>query len=106
MSVEAKERLCAFVRDWKCHVEAEDIPLDVCRMCLDARRLHIEELGRVVKRTGVAMPSLQPQIQLAPIQGGRGAMEELSHIDDLFMKGELSFQDYLAKRKEAMKHLL
>jgi hypothetical protein len=34
---------CIFVEDWGCPVKASKIPYEVCRLCLDARRIWLEQ---------------------------------------------------------------
>jgi len=29
---------CAFVSEWECKIETEEIPLEVCRACIEARK--------------------------------------------------------------------
>ena len=95
MSGKAEVRRCAFVWDWTCHVEAEDIPLDVCRVCLDARRLRVEEAGRVVKRVvGVAEPP-EPE----------ALMKALSRIDRMFEEGEIDLEEYVRRRGEVLRQM-
>jgi len=90
-------RRCAFVWDWTCHVESEDIPLDVCRMCLEARRLRIEEASRVVKRTvGVVEPS-KPGLEAEAL------MKAISRIDRMFEEGEIDLEEYIKRRSEALR---
>lgn len=43
MTVEMLEELrkkCVFVPDWECSIEASEIPLEVCKTCLEARKVH------------------------------------------------------------------
>jgi len=43
MTVEMLEELrnkCIFVPDWECSIEASEIPLEVCKTCLEARKVH------------------------------------------------------------------
>jgi hypothetical protein len=35
---------CVFVQEWKCPIETEEIPLEVCKLCLEARRLQSMQL--------------------------------------------------------------
>lgn len=43
MTVEMLEGLryqCIFVADWECRIETSEIPLEVCKICLEARKIH------------------------------------------------------------------
>ncbi len=35
---------CVFVTDWKCPIETSEIPLDVCKLCLEARKLQSKQV--------------------------------------------------------------
>jgi hypothetical protein len=41
---------CIFVSDWICNVEVDEIPIEVCRLCLEARRTHATESAKTVTR--------------------------------------------------------
>ncbi len=34
---------CVFVLIWKCPIEAPEIPLEVCKLCLEARKLQSKQ---------------------------------------------------------------
>jgi len=34
-----KRRQCIFVDDWSCSIKNKDIPLRVCEVCIDARKV-------------------------------------------------------------------
>ncbi len=38
------KKKCVFVSDWKCPIETDEIPLEVCKLCLEARRLHSKQV--------------------------------------------------------------
>lgn len=43
MTIEMLEELrnkCIFVPDWECPIETSEIPLEVCKICLEARKIH------------------------------------------------------------------
>lgn len=43
MTIEMLEELrnkCIFVADWECPIETSEIPLEVCKICLEARKIH------------------------------------------------------------------
>lgn len=35
---------CVFVADWICPVETSEIPLEVCKLCLEARKLQSKQI--------------------------------------------------------------
>ena len=37
--IEETKAKCVFVKDWECPVETPEIPLEVCKVCLEARKL-------------------------------------------------------------------
>lgn len=47
---EQRRTNCIFVSDWICHVEADEIPLEVCRLCVEARRVHATEHAKTATR--------------------------------------------------------
>ena len=34
-----KRRQCIFVDDWSCSIKNKDVPLKVCEVCIDARKV-------------------------------------------------------------------
>ena len=43
MTVEMLDELrykCIFIPDWNCPIETSEIPLEVCKICLEARKIH------------------------------------------------------------------
>lgn len=38
-------RKCWIIKEWECNIEADEIPLEVCRLCAETR-LKLEELKR------------------------------------------------------------
>jgi len=46
-----KKLKCWIIREWDCHVEAEEIPLEVCRLCAETKLKHIM-VRRKVKANG------------------------------------------------------
>jgi len=100
-------RRCLFVPGRPCNMELDEVPLEICRLCLDAWKFYVSNVMVRLQpmRLEEGKPSLQPQVQGAPIQEGMRTLKDLLQIDDLFMRGELTFKDYVARRKEALKHL-
>jgi len=106
MSVTALRHKCAFL-DRPCGVESDDVPLEVCRLCLDAwkasggtimvsRPLLAAEASRqpVGERAAEARPEAKPADE-----GSRGISEELAALDRLFFEGKMGVDEYLERRK-------
>jgi hypothetical protein len=32
---------CVFVPEWECNIETEEIPLEVCKVCIEARKTSV-----------------------------------------------------------------
>ena len=45
---EQRRMNCIFVSDWTCHLEVDEIPLEVCRLCIEARKIHATEHAKTV----------------------------------------------------------
>jgi hypothetical protein len=104
-------KTCLFVPKRLCSLEVDEIPLDVCRLCLEAWKAYIGYMmvRRPHARAEELAPSIHeetaPPLQAEPVRAGRKSFESLQEIDRHFMNGELTLQDYLMKRKEAVKRL-
>ena len=42
--LDKKKMKCVFVADWNCPIETSEIPLEVCKLCLEARRLQSTQI--------------------------------------------------------------
>jgi len=40
---------CVFVHEWDCNIPTEEVPLDGCRLCILARKVHVME-KRIVRK--------------------------------------------------------
>lgn len=38
------KKKCVFVPDWKCPIETDEIPLEVCKLCLEARKIQSKQM--------------------------------------------------------------
>ncbi len=38
------KKACVFVPEWKCPIETDEIPLEVCKLCLEARKLQTKQV--------------------------------------------------------------
>ncbi len=43
--IRSLKKKCVFIQDWKCPIETDEIPLEVCKLCLEARRLHSKQVS-------------------------------------------------------------
>jgi len=118
MEVARGPRACIFVPGRACPVDLDEIPLDVCRLCLEAWRVHVESaVVRPVKReleVSVEGPgpsgadrtrllALGSPSQPAPAPS-LGLMS-LSELDKLFWEGKIDVGEYLRRRKELVNSL-
>lgn len=62
---EQRRMNCVFVSDWICHVEVDEIPLEVCRLCVEARRVHATEHAKTATRP--ANGEAEPKIKVKPL---------------------------------------
>jgi hypothetical protein len=47
MTTEILEKLkmkCVFVPEWECPIETPEIPLEVCKICLEARKIQSKQI--------------------------------------------------------------
>lgn len=107
MSERAKPR-CTFIANRACHVEAEEIPLEVCRLCLEAWKAENENI--TVRRSigGVEAPEL-PSALLKPtarVETPRNSMKpeheetlSLAELDRLLAEDKIGLSEYLERRK-------
>jgi len=86
---------CLFYEGWDCPILAAEVPLDVCRLCLDARNNH----SRVIRRT--------ERVEVRELRVGdrEGAREALVTTDRLFIEGKISLDEYVHRRGELTKAL-
>jgi len=94
-----KETRCIFVRDWICPVEADEVPLEVCRVCVEARKA--QQAVATVRRaapTGASsnLAKVKPE---APANLPQDVQKQLGGLDKQFEEGQISFEEYVEKRK-------
>jgi len=113
---ESAERRCAFLPNRVCHVEADEIPLEVCRLCLEAWKAENEHV--TVKRfvRGVEAPEMpsafrKPTVQTQPLERAeretpvipvKPEHEErlsLAELDRLLAEDKIGLNEYLERRK-------
>lgn len=56
---------CVFVPDWKCPIEAPEIPLEVCKLCLEARKLQSKQvkINRPVETVELSTATVLTEIE-------------------------------------------
>jgi hypothetical protein len=41
--IDVLRKTCVFVPNWKCPIETPEIPLEVCKLCLEARKIQSKQ---------------------------------------------------------------
>ena len=98
---QAPVRNCVFVPDWICQMEVEEIPLEVCRLCVEARKIASYQ-AKTAKQTIISAKALKPTIEPRIAES---ESESLSSLDRLLMNDKISLEEYLQRRGEAVKRL-
>ncbi len=103
------ERRCAFVHSRHCYVEVDNIPLDVCQLCIEAWRIDRELTARETQYSNIAqLQSIRtpsPSIQASEIQQTlpKPEIEEkLRRLDQLFLEDSVDPQEYVRRRTEIL----
>lgn len=86
---------CCFYEGWECPIQVAEVPLEVCRLCLDAKNNY----SRVIRRT--------ERVKFREL--GVGEREEIREallsIDRSFIEGKISMEEYLKRREELVSAL-
>jgi len=114
------ERRCVFIPDRGCHVDADEIPLEICQLCLETWKAMS---GRVTVRRSLdrlRAAEVQPvqtveerpvQAEQRPVKGEEAVQppaaqpervdmaEALAELDRLFEEGEIELEEYVRRRK-------
>lgn len=107
-AVGVARRRCAFI-DRPCEVESDSVPLEVCRLCLDAwkaahstimvsRPLITPEISQPASERPAEAVEAKPA-GAKPVES-KDLSEELSKLDKLLFEGKISVEEYLEKRKK------
>jgi hypothetical protein len=51
---------CVFIKEWECPIETPEIPLEVCKMCLKARKIKSKDAK--IKRETKCVEILPAQV--------------------------------------------
>lgn len=100
------ERRCAFVHSRRCYVEVDNIPLDVCQLCVEAWRIDRELTARETQYANInqVQTSRLPQLQTAVTptvteqQKNPEVDEQLRQLDQLFLEDSIDPQEYVRRR--------
>ena len=95
-NLEQRRKKCVFVEEWDCHVEIAEIPLEVCRLCVEARRSHASNIKIIRAIKKFESPKLRKKIRV---------INNLHTLNGLFTKGEISIEEYLRRRREVVNRL-
>lgn len=103
MSSTVVRRRCAFV-DRPCEVESDDVPLEVCRLCLEAWKAEsgLITVKRPVRAAEMHRPAPVEEraVEEKPVEAVSKTMnEELRELDKLFTEGKIGVEEYVERRK-------
>ncbi|MBO3810232.1 hypothetical protein KEJ25_05710 [Candidatus Bathyarchaeota archaeon] len=90
-------RVCIFIKGKECLVDADEIPLEVCRMCIDAWKVQVSM--NMVKR-GVFTAPTEPSAARR-----LGLPASLVELDHMFENGEIELDEYISEREKMLKSL-
>ncbi len=107
------ERRCAFVHSRQCFVEADNIPLDVCQLCVEAWRIDRELTARETQYANInqVQTSRLPQLQSSnpPTTQAQTRTpdidEKLRNLDQLFLEDSIDPQEYVKRRTSILNGL-
>ncbi len=122
-------RQCAFIQARACPIDVDEIPLDVCRLCIDAWKTSAEIqtltganiLGptimiptgpmalQMIPTAPTPQHAPQPQMQpltLMPKGEGSDSQKILYNLDNDFINDKITADEYVSRRKEIVNQLL
>lgn len=77
--------ICIFNTTWGCPYEGDEIPLELCKLCVEARSLaHREERGFIIHRKAGTISEERKKT--------------LSELNRKFTRGEISVDEYMDMR--------
>jgi hypothetical protein len=104
---------CVFVKSWICPVDGDEVPLEVCRLCVEARRTHFihlrvkrperaaEEVIVAPETSKLSLASFPYSQESFPPQSFQEELSRrLSELDRQFQNDEISLEEYVQRRKE------
>ena len=118
---ERVDRRCVFIPGRKCHVDADEIPLEICQLCLETWRAMSNRVTvrRSLERLRAAEVQPIQTVEEQPVQAEQQLVkreeavqtpaaaqservdmaEALAELDRLFKKGEIEMEEYVRRRK-------
>jgi hypothetical protein len=101
-------RMCVFAQGRVCLVELDEIPLEVCRLCLDAWKISRGNITvkAPVKRVEAETPrAVQAEAQTP--EAGEPSIpahirRSLSELDRLFIEDGIGLEEYVQKRRQIL----
>ncbi len=97
-------RRCIFLREKECYVDADEIPLEVCRLCLEFYKIKMSNLS--VKSS----VKFERECSVTPISRGFLSVDEvkreLRELDERFIEGEIAFGEYIRMRESLLSKIL
>ena len=113
MAIKAKE--CVFVKGWMCPVNGDEIPLEVCRLCIEARKtqatfMTVKRLEKELEEAVVApeLPELSltpPSPASQPFPPKPALRQQLNALDRQFENNQISLEEYIQRRKSIVEAL-
>ncbi|MFW5946459.1 MAG: hypothetical protein ACOCTN_06275 [Candidatus Natronoplasma sp.] len=100
---------CMFVDDWDCPVERDEFPLEICKICVEARSIHESTTKLKVPENGGDGRKREEELDMKKMLGSsdEGAEEEKpisrEELNKQFHEGEISVDEYIKQRKNAPK---
>lgn len=116
MSERARRR-CIFIPDRECRVDADEIPLEICQLCLEAWRAMNSRVTVRRSLDELRMAGVQPiqAVEGQPVQLVKGeeavqrpaahqpervkVAEALAELDRLFEEDKIGLEEYVRRRK-------
>jgi hypothetical protein len=100
----SEKKMCLFLPGKQCNLDVNEIPLEVCKLCLEAFKDYSSNV--TVKRpVAKEREEAVSPIQATSVQTKGTEMETLGDINRLLMNDKISVEEYLQRRKEAVKRL-
>jgi hypothetical protein len=96
---------CLYVSEWICPIHVPDIPLEVCQVCIQARRLNMEQ-NSLKQQTGTApafQRSVKPPVQRLTPQ--REEVEQKTPEEQLKRRARVLLNRYIENLKENLETL-
>ncbi|MFP4608946.1 MAG: hypothetical protein ACOCTR_06140 [Candidatus Natronoplasma sp.] len=101
--------MCFFVDEWECKFEGDEIPLEVCKTCIEARssrlkaeKITVEPSAEYSQRKKISSVEPQSEERKDDIKSfdEETKKRRLKELDNKFNRGKLSVDEYIQKRKD------